>query len=190
MGEYAHVHQTFEEFAATHIDVLYQGALFLHGGEVPQAEDLVLWTMTGAFQQFKRLRGGNASKQWLEGKIVEAFLARAGADSTSDQRTLLEEGVEADGASAEITAGRDWSLDPVAIDPEALFRAAAKLSHMGRATIWLVLFRRWRYEEACNVLKTDVDGLSGLLRGRQVRITAAVVQKSENRNGTERERRS
>ncbi len=53
MGEYAHVHQTFEEFAATHIDVLYQGALFLHGGEVPQAEDLVLWTMTGAFQQFK-----------------------------------------------------------------------------------------------------------------------------------------
>ena len=73
------------------------------------------------------------------------------------------------------------------IDPEALFRAAAELAPVARAAIWLVLFRRWRYEEACPVLKTDVAGLKSLLRGRHVLLTA-VVWRSADRNGTDHDR--
>ena len=42
MGDYGQVPQTFEEFTGRYIDVLYHGALFLHGGKEPPAEDLVL----------------------------------------------------------------------------------------------------------------------------------------------------
>jgi DNA-directed RNA polymerase specialized sigma24 family protein len=195
-GRVQTVHQTFEEFAAERIDDLYHGALFLHGGEEGAAEDLVLWTMTGAFQQFKRLKTGSANGQWLEGKLVEAFLARTGWESTGEGRT--DEGRTDEGGSTVPHSGDDPSTadfaglrsspDPMEIDPEALFRAAGKLPNPARAAIWLVLFRRWRYEEACSVLGTDVAGLKGLLRGRQVLLTA-VVRRSENRNGTDHGRR-
>ena len=57
------MHQTFEEFAGRYIDGLYQGALFLNAGEELSAEDLVLWTLTGAVQAFRRIE---ASAIWLE----------------------------------------------------------------------------------------------------------------------------
>jgi DNA-directed RNA polymerase specialized sigma24 family protein len=181
MGEYGHVHQTFEEFATMHIDGLYRGALFLQGGDESTAEDLVLWTMTGAFKQFKRIEPGSATEQCLEGKLVEAFLARAGVDLAADDSVPVFSGDDPSFAEQE-------TLTPLDIDPEALFRAAAKLPHVARAAIWLVLFRRWRYEEASGALKTDMAGLNALLRGRQVLLTA-VVQRSEDRNGTDHDRR-
>ena len=144
--------------------------------------------MTGAFQQFRRLEQGSATERWLEGKLVEAFLARAEADTTPEQETLARDGVESHGPSTDAPLGAESLLDPVEIDPEALFRAAARLPHAERAAIWLVLFRRWRYEEACSVLKTDLAGLGGLLRGGQTLLTA-VVRRSEHRNGTDHDRR-
>ena len=74
------------------------------------------------------------------------------------------------------------------IDPEALLKAAANLPPLARAAIWLVVFRRWSYDEASSVLETGADGLKDLLRFRQVLLTA-VVQRSVDRNGTDHERR-
>jgi DNA-directed RNA polymerase specialized sigma24 family protein len=177
------MHETFEEFVGRYLDDLYRGALFLNGGEASRAEDLVLWTVTGAFQAFRRIDGG-ATERWLDRKLVEAFLVRAGWDPT-DPGSL--EAFSGDvPATPDLT---DTASGVLEIDPEALFRSAVKLPHVARAAIWLVLLRRWRYEEACDVLKTDVAGLKALLQGRHVLLTA-VMRKSGDRNGTDEDRRS
>ena len=97
------MHQTFEEFAGRYIDGLYQGALFLNAGEELPAEDLVLWTLTGAVQAFRRIEEGTASAQWLEGKLVEVFLARTVSGSADD-------GLTGDDST------HDDSTDDVAVD--------------------------------------------------------------------------
>ena len=79
MADKRHVHQAFEEFAGRYIDGLFNGALFLNAGEEISAEDLVLWTLTGAFQEFQKMKGAGASEHWLEGKLVDVFLARTAA---------------------------------------------------------------------------------------------------------------
>ena len=178
MGEYGHVHQTFEEFASQHLDGLYHGALFLNGGAEPPAEDLVLWTLTGAFQEFRDIEERSAPKEWLEGKLVERFLARTPQGSTDD----VVSNVSGDDLSHEPSPGG------VEIDHEALMRAGAKLPPLARAAIWLVVFRRWSYAEASIVLDTGLDALKGLLRYRQVLLTAA-VRGPLDRNGTDRDRR-
>jgi DNA-directed RNA polymerase specialized sigma24 family protein len=177
------MHQTFEELVGRHIDDLYQGALFLNAGEESPAEDLVLWTVTGAFQAFRRI-DGDATERWLERKLVETFLVRAGWDSMDRESMEAFSGVDPSRPDLADTAS-----EIVEIDPEALFRSAAKLPHLARAAIWLVLFKRWRYEEVCDVLKTDVAGLKGLLQGRRVLLTA-VVRQPGDRNGTDHDRTS
>ena len=172
------MNQTFEEFVGRHIDRLYHGALFLNAGEEPPAEDLVLWTLTGAFQEFRQIEEGSASEQWLEGRLVEVFLARTG----STDNGLTDNGL------TDVPSGSEPPSGAVEIDPEALFTAAANMPPLARAAIWLVVFRRWSYDEASSVLETGVDGLKDLLRFRQVLLTA-VMQRSVDRNGTDHERR-
>ena len=167
--------ETFEEFAGRHIDGLYHGALFLHAGEEPPAEDLVLWTLSGAFQGFRQMEEGTASAHWLEGKLVEVFLARTALGSTDDFST------------EDASLSHEPSPGAVEIDPDALFRAATNMPPMARAAIWLVVFRRWPYGETSSVLETDVDGLKDLLRYRQVLLTS-VVRGSVDRNGTDHDR--
>ena len=173
--------ETLEEFTGRHIDGLYHGALFLNGGEEPPAEDLVLWTLTGAFQEFRQIQDGSATERWIERKLVEVFLARTVVGDY--------ESTDADGFSVDAPASSGPSSGAVEIDPEALFGAAAKMPPLARAAIWLVLFRRWSYGEASSVLGTDVEGLKDLLRYRQVLVTA-VVRKSVRRNGTDHDRRN
>ena len=172
--------ETLEEFTGRHIDGLYHGALFLNGGEEVPAENLVLWTLTGAFQEFRQIEEGGASERWIERKLVEVFLARtmSGDDGSTD----------GDGFSLDAPASHGPSSGAVEIDPEALFGAAAKMPPLARAAIWLVVFRRWPYDEASRVLGTDVDGLKDLLRYRQVLVTA-VVRGALGRNGTNDGRR-
>ena len=69
------MHRTFEELAGQEIDGLYHGALFLKAGEEAAAEDLVLWTLTGAFQSFRQDLSQSDASRWLEDKLVRAFLA-------------------------------------------------------------------------------------------------------------------
>ena len=169
------MNQTFEEFVGRHIDRLYHGALFLNAGQEPPAEDLVLWTLTGAFQEFRQIEEGSASEPWLEGRLVEVCLARTASGSTDNGLT-------------DVPSSSDPPTGAVEIDPEALFTAAANMPPLARAAIWLVVFRRWSYDEASSVLETGVDGLKDLLRFRQVLLTA-VMQRSVDRNGTDHERR-
>lgn len=170
--------ETLEEFAGRHIDGLYHGALFLNGGEEASAEDLVFWTLTGTFQEFRKIGEGSKSERWIEGKLVEVFLARSvsGDDGSTD------------GEGLDTSANGGPSPGAVEIDPEALFGAAAKMPPLARAAIWLVVFRRWSYDQASRVLGTDVDGLKGLLRYRQVLVTA-VVRRTLDRSGTDDDRR-
>ncbi len=172
--------ETLEEFSGRHIDGLYHGALFLNGGEELSAEDLVLWTLTGAFQEFRQLEEGSATERWIERKLVEVFLARTvpGDDESTD-------GV---GSSADGAVTRGPSSGAMEIDPEALFGAAAKMPPLARAAIWLVVVRRWSYGEASSVLGTDVEGLKDLLRYRQVLVTA-LVRRTLDPSGTDDERR-
>jgi len=178
------VPQTFEEFAGQYIDGLYHGALFLNGGVAPPAEDLVLWTLTGAFQDFRQIGEGTALEAWIEGRLVEVFLARS-ARSTDDGST---DALPADTSRADVPWSQEASSGAVEIDGEALLRAGEKLPPRARAAIWLVLFRRWSYGEASRVLETDVEGLKGLLQYRQVLLTA-VVSKSADWTGTDQDRR-
>lgn len=67
------MHRTFEELAGQEIDGLYHGALFLKAGEEAAAEDLVLWTLTGAFQSFRRGLGHSDASRWLETNSSERF---------------------------------------------------------------------------------------------------------------------
>jgi DNA-directed RNA polymerase specialized sigma24 family protein len=172
--------ETLEEFTGRHIDGLYHGALFLNGGEEPLAEDLVLWTLTGAFHEFRQIEEASALERWIEGKLVEVFLARAvsGDDGSTD----------GDGFSVEASTNDGRSSGAVAIDPEAVFGAAAKMPPLARAAVWLVVFRRWHYGEASDVLGTDVDGLKDLLQYRQV-LLSAVVRGTLDRSGTDDDRR-
>ena len=172
--------ETLEEFTGRHIDGLYHGALFLNGGEEPPAEDLVLWTLTGAFQEFRRMGAGSASERWIERKMVQVFLARTMPhdDGSTEGDVLL----------ADVPEGHGPSSGAVEIDSKALFGAAAKIPPLARAAIWLVVFRRWSYGEASQALETDEDGLKDLLRYRVVLVTA-VVRRSVDRNGTDHERR-
>ena len=73
--------ETFEEFAGRHIDGLYHGALFLHAGDEPLAEDLVLWTLTGAFQAFRHFEEGSPPEHWLEGRLIGVFLGVCAAEA-------------------------------------------------------------------------------------------------------------
>ena len=182
------MHQTFEEFVGRHMDALYHGALFLHAGEEAPAEDLVLWTVTGAIQAFRRVEGGEAKERWLERKLVEAYLARAGWNSTDRGSPEVFSDDNPSTADASTADPTHVGSEVVEIDSEALFRSVATLPHVARAAIWLVLFRRWRYEEACDVLGTDLAGLKNMLQGRYVLLTA-VVQKPGDRNGTDHDRR-
>ena len=181
------MHQTFEELAGQHIDSLYHGALFLNAGQEPPAEDLVLWTLTRASQEFRQIEEGGESERWLEGRLVTVFLARRASGSTDNGSTdaFSDADFSTDDVSAKDSSRYEVSVE---IDPEALLGAAAKMPALARAAIWLVLFRRWSYDEASSVLDTGVDGLKDLLRYRNVLLTA-VVGRSSDRNGTDHDRR-
>lgn len=175
------MHQTFEEFVGLHLDGLYHGALFLNAGEEPLAEDLVLWTLTGAFQEFRQIEEESASEQWLEGRLVKVFLARNGSGST---HSVSNGGVGADDRVGNVMWSHESASGGVEIDDDALFRAAVHMPPSARAAVWLVVFRRWSYGEAANVLGTDVDGLKDLLGYRQLLLNA-VVRRSGDRTGTD-----
>ena len=124
------MHRTFEELAGQEIDGLYHGALFLKAGEEAAAEDLVLWTLTGAFQSLRRGLSHSDASRWLEDKRVRAFLA--------GETPLDSEDGPIDGAEPV----RFPSAVRAEIDPQALFMAAERVPPRAHAALWLVIFRR------------------------------------------------
>lgn len=167
------MNQTFEELAGQQIDNLYQGALFLKAGEEGSAGDLLLWTLTGAFRAFCDIRKGTDPARWLEGRMVQMFLSSLPAADSSD------------GGSAEsLTPGPPPVTGPVGVDPQALHKAAGRVPSHARAALWLVVLRRWRYEEASAVMNTGMERLKDLLQYRHMLLTA-ILRGDEERNGTD-----
>ncbi len=192
--------ETVEEFAGRHIDGLYHDALFLHAGDEPLAEDLVLWTLTGAFEVFRHFEEESPPEHWLEEKLIKIFLARTASGTTDDGSTDTFSGddlatddvsagdVSMDDVRRDVMSSHELSSGAVEIDPEALLQAAENMPPLARAAIWLVVFRRWSYGDASSLLKTDLYGLKDLLRYRQMLLTA-VVRGSVDRNGTDHDGR-
>ena len=171
------MHRTFEELAGQEIDGLYHGALFLKAGEEAAAEDLVLWTLTGASQSFRRGLSHSDASRWLEDRLVRAFLAgeAPAGEAPAGASPLDSEDGPIDGAEPV----RVPSAVRGEIDPQALFMAAERVPPRARAALWLVIFRRWTYDDASRALDTDPGSLKDLLSYRHVLLTALMRGSSE-----------
>ena len=60
------------------------------------------------------------------------------------------------------------------LQQDDLFRGAAAIPEWARAAIWLVLLRRWSYQEACDALRVSQDVLSDMLEHRHA-LTRVLV---------------
>ena len=147
--------RTFEDITSGELDALYQGALFLSGGDIGGAERLLVDAVTLAFREHAAEAEPDATRRWLEARLVRAFLRLERAGPTP----LVDE-----------PAGRP-RVDPAVFESFAaddLFRAARRLPAWPRAILWLVLFRRWSYADAARVLDVDIDVVQDLLGYRDV----------------------
>ncbi len=162
--------QTFEELAGKEVDGLFQGALFLQAGDEVAAEDLLLWTLTKAFHVFRETGGGESPDQWLEGRLIQEFLA-----------LLPKNDAPAQARPAELKSPSQYVGS---VDPGALHEAAGQVPALARAALWLVVLRRWTYREASAALHTDTEELKDLLRFRHT-LMSAVLKPRSGRNGTD-----
>lgn len=147
--------RTFEELAGNELDALYQGALFLSGGNTEGAEYLLVEAVTLAFNERAADMDLDAVQRWLEARLVRAFL-----------RHLRKEPTRLDESTA-----RRVALDPATFESlgsKELFAAAALVPAWPRAALWLVMLRRWGYSDAAAAMDTDVEALEGMLGYRDV----------------------
>jgi DNA-directed RNA polymerase specialized sigma24 family protein len=159
--------RTFEEMAGRELDSLYQGALFLTGGNARSAERLLVDTMTSAFNVRDQRAPATDLGRWLEGRMVRQFLSGASRASS----VVRAPGEERLNATFE------------GLGADTLFAAAAALPDRPRAAVWVVLLRRRTYEEACEVLEVDRDVLHELLGYRDL-LMGEVLQGSRRGDGT------
>ena len=156
--------RAFEEVASEELDALYQGALFLTGGNSRSAERLLVDAVTLAFREHAQETDIASAERWLEARLVRSFLKHL----TEGPTGLPEE------------AARRVALDPGtfdAIGSQQLFEAAAKLPAWARAAVWLVLLRRWSYRDAASAMGVDRDAIPGLLRYQDVLVKELIASK-------------
>ncbi len=154
----------FEELASEELDALYQGALFLAGGNTRDAERLLVDSVTLAFREHARETDIASVERWLEARLVRSFLKQL-----TDGPTLLPE-----------ETARRVALEPGALDAigsQQLFEAAAALPAWPRAAVWLVLLRRWSYQDAASAMGVDRDDVPGLLRYRDLLVRELIASK-------------
>ncbi len=148
--------QTLEERISRELDELYQGALFLSAGRKRRAEDLTVEAVGCA--TVEELPASADFPRYLGACLVRAFLARGGAAAVepppdADDLTHLPDALAASLAS---------------IGPGELYNASAKVPPRARATIWLVLLKRWSHADAAGALGVERQELRDLLRYRRV----------------------
>ena len=160
--------RTFEEMASRELDSLYQGALFLSGGEPWMAEKLLVESMTSSFRGHGKVMSEGAVEHWLEGQLAKQFLL--GVELRPSQIGGTREG------------GVSGAFD--GLEADTLYAAAAALPPWPRAAVWLVLLRRWSYAEARVALAVDLDVLGDLLRYRDQLMTE-ILRASPRGNGTD-----
>jgi DNA-directed RNA polymerase specialized sigma24 family protein len=146
---------TFEELAGREIDGLFRGSLFLTGGREAAAEELLLWTVRRAFHAFRRGENHEDFERWLDARLAQEFLEVVGRLGTEEEQ--LE---------------------------SALYRATADMPPRARVALWLVLLRRWRYEETSALLGSTAEDLKELLSHRQALSDAIARPDEGSANGT------
>ena len=149
--------RTFEELATGELDALYQGALFLSGGDPRGAEHLLVDAVTLAFKEHTAESEPAAIQRWLEARLVRSFLRHL-----RDGPTPLPEATV-----------RRVALDPEtfeALGPGELFAAAGTLPGWPRAALWLVLLRRWSYGDAADAMNVDSEAMEMLLGYRDTLV--------------------
>ena len=156
--------RAFEEVASEELDALYQGALFLSGGDTRDAEGLLVDAITVAFREYAEETDVVSVERWLESRLVRSFLK-----PPADGATMLPED------PAPRVALEPGMLD--AIGSQSLFGAADKLPALPRAAVWLVVLRRWSYRDAASTIGVDAEAIPGLLRYRDVLIKELVTSK-------------
>jgi DNA-directed RNA polymerase specialized sigma24 family protein len=164
--------QTFEEMAGPELDALYQGALFLSGGDAPGAEHLLIEAVTLAFKEHAADTEPDEIERWLEVRLVRSFLRHMHEEPTVLPAATLERIALAPGTFDSMTPGK-------------LFSAARDLPGWPRAALWLVLLRRWNYEDAAAAMDVDVAVLDVLLGYRDVLMQSMLGSSPRSRTGTE-----
>jgi hypothetical protein len=162
--------RTFEEVAGGELDALYQGALFLSGGNPDGAERLLVESISLAFRDHTGDRDPEGVQKWLEARLVRSFLR----DVQDGPRDLPEE------------TARRVTPDPgtfEALGPDELFSAAATLPAWPRAALWLVLLRRWSYADAASVMGLDEASVEGLLGYRDALLREMLSSSRDGRMG-------
>ena len=162
--------RTFEEVAGGELDALYQGALFLSGGNADGAERLLVESISLAFRDQPDARDHAGTQRWLEARLVRSFLRTA-----EDGPQHLPE-----------KTARRVALDPRTFDSlgsDELFSSAATLPARPRAALWLVLLRRWSYADAASVMEVDEASMEGLLGYRDALLREMLSSTRQGRMG-------
>ncbi|MCH7531704.1 MAG: hypothetical protein IIA68_09470 [Proteobacteria bacterium] len=147
--------RTFEEKVGEELDGLYQAALFLCAGDRRWAEQLLVDTMIHAFRAHAAEAGTEPFERWLQARLVRQFLDRV-TDGTVPLRAAPRvTGAYSHGAVAEFAA-------------DVLFRAAGVVPAQPRAALWLVLLRRWSYDDAARALGVERSTLKEFLLYRDL----------------------
>jgi len=153
--------QTFEELATGEIDGLYQGALFLAAGDEVEAEQLLIETLGRSFSRFHSGDSTDDMRRWLEGKMVSTFM-----ESHPRETTLPAEGPR----RHNVNASHESAFS--SLDAQGLHAAAGDVPWSARAALWLVLLRRWGYEDAAGAMGVERHALKSLLEFRHTLISA------------------
>ncbi len=154
------------------MDALYQGALFLSGGDGDRAESLVVDTVMLAFQEHAADTDPEQTRRWFEARLVRAFLRRVRRreDDPPPQpmdRDVLDPGVFED------------------LGPHRLFEAAEALPPGPRSALWLVLMRRWSRSDAAAAMQVEPQQLDAMLGYRDV-LMRELLARRRNRKGESR----
>ena len=161
---------TFEELATGELDGLYQGALFLTAGDERRAESLLVEALGRSFRAFSASDSLEDIRRWLEGKLVATYIAR-------------------NIGRARGTEPAPWPGDRVdprvfdQLDAQGLHAAAAAVPWAARAALWLVLLRRWPYDDASLAMGVERQDLKDLLRHRHT-LMGAILGGKGGRPGT------
>jgi DNA-directed RNA polymerase specialized sigma24 family protein len=161
--------RTFEELAAQELDRLYQGALFLSGGNERGAETLLIEALTRAHEEHPYQTDVASIERWLEARLVRSFLKHLSEPPTRTSSAL------------ERVALREGAFEDVGSDE--LFRAARSVPPLPRAVLWLVLLRRWSYADVASTVGIEPAVVPELLRYRDV-LMREIMAPSRRGNGS------
>ena len=167
--------RSFEELAGSELDSLYQGALFLTGGDSHETERLLVETLTQAFGAFSspEWADNESDTGWLEARLVQTFIGPDKEEPVPhipDDTKRLELG--------EVTLP--------SLGTDVLFAAAASLPRLPRAALWLVLLRRRSYADAMDVMAIDSQSLASLLSYRDLLLRETLSGSKRPRLDVER----